>query len=196
MTKHLQNVSADYIRYANCWEDADVLCEGLNLQQNSKVLSIASAGDNTFSLLTANPELVVAADLNSAQLNLMRLKIAAISELNHEEYLSFSGFTEGIKRVETYLKIRSNLSAEARNFWDSKKQEIETGIIFCGKFEKVSFETAIISISEIFLLPSLSTHFIEFIGKDESCLILFPSLSSATAPINFPFTNKHAEESE
>ncbi|MBK21852.1 MAG: S-adenosylmethionine--diacylglycerol 3-amino-3-carboxypropyl transferase [Flavobacteriales bacterium] len=136
MTKHLQNVSADYIRYSNCWEDADVLCEGLNLQQNSKILSIASAGDNTFSLLTANPELVVAADLNSAQLNLMRLKIAAISELNHQEYLAFSGFTEGIKRVETYLKIRSNLSSEARNYWDSKKQEIETGIIFCGKFER------------------------------------------------------------
>ena len=136
MTKHLQNVSANYIRYANCWEDADILCDGLSLKHGSKILSIASAGDNTFSLLTANPELVVAADLNSAQLNLMRLKIAAISELNHQEYLAFSGFTEGIKRVETYLKIRSNLSAEARNYWDSKKQEIETGIVFCGKFER------------------------------------------------------------
>jgi len=73
MSEHLQNVSADYIRYANCWEDADILCPGLSLKQDSKILSIASAGDNTFSLLTADPELVVAADLNSAQLNLMRL---------------------------------------------------------------------------------------------------------------------------
>ena len=107
MSEHLQNVSADYIRYANCWEDADILCPGLGLKQDSKILSIASAGDNTFSLLTADPELVVAADLNSGQLNLMRLKIAAISELNQEEYLAFSGFTKSTKRVETYLRIRS-----------------------------------------------------------------------------------------
>ena len=136
MNNHLENVSADYIRYANCWEDADILCDGLSLKQGSKILSIASAGDNTFSLLTANPELVVAADLNSAQLNLMRLKIAAISELNHQEYLEFSGFTEGIKRVETYLKIRPVLNTEAKHFWDSKQEAIEAGIIFCGKFER------------------------------------------------------------
>lgn len=136
MSEHLKNVSADYIRYANCWEDADILCPGLSLKQDSKILSIASAGDNTFSLLTADPELVVAADLNSGQLNLMRLKIAAISELNQEEYLAFSGFTKATKRVETYLRIRSKLNTEAKNFWDSKKQEIELGIIFCGKFER------------------------------------------------------------
>ena len=136
MSKHLDHISADYIRYANCWEDADVLCAGLSLQKNTKILSVSSAGDNTLSLLTANPELVVAADLNSAQLNLLRLKVAAISALNREEYIAFSGFVPGIKRVDTYLKIRSNLNQEARGFWDSRASEINMGIVFCGKFER------------------------------------------------------------
>ncbi|MBL56495.1 MAG: S-adenosylmethionine--diacylglycerol 3-amino-3-carboxypropyl transferase [Flavobacteriales bacterium] len=136
MSNHLQNVSSDYVRYANCWEDADILLKGLCLEEGSKILSIASAGDNTLSLLSSHPELIVAADLNVAQLNLMRLKIAAISVLNREEYLSFSGFTEGIKRYHTYLGIRSKLDPETKCFWDSKKEDIEYGIVFCGKFER------------------------------------------------------------
>ena len=36
----------------------------------------------------------------------------------------------------------------------------------------------------------------KFFGNDESCFNLFPSLSSATAPINFPSIKRQAEESE
>ena len=37
-----------FIRYANCWEDADILSEALDVAENKKFLSIASAGDNSF----------------------------------------------------------------------------------------------------------------------------------------------------
>lgn len=136
MSEHLKRLSSELIRYANCWEDADILLKGLALRPGSKILSIGSAGDNTFSLLTTNPELIVVADLNSAQLNLMRLKMAAIAQLSQEAYLFFVGFKNASNRLETYLNLRTSLSAEARNFWDSKKQEITNGVIFCGKFEK------------------------------------------------------------
>ena len=36
----------DFVRYANCWEDADVLCEALRARPGIRALSIASAGDN------------------------------------------------------------------------------------------------------------------------------------------------------
>ena len=37
--------SFDEIRYAQCWEDADVLLQGLDVQPGDHCLSIASAGD-------------------------------------------------------------------------------------------------------------------------------------------------------
>jgi len=60
MGKQLKSVKHDYIRYANCWEDADILLEGLNPEQGAKILSIGSAGDNSFAFLANNPEVVVA----------------------------------------------------------------------------------------------------------------------------------------
>ena len=39
------------IRYANCWEDASVLLQALNIGPGKRYISIASGGDNTFSLL-------------------------------------------------------------------------------------------------------------------------------------------------
>ena len=64
MREQLNEVRHDYIRYANCWEDADVLIEGLKVQPGDRVLSIGSAGDNSFSLLVNDPELLVAFDIN------------------------------------------------------------------------------------------------------------------------------------
>ena len=39
------------IRYAQCWEDADVLLAGLDVKPGDTCLSIASAGDNALALL-------------------------------------------------------------------------------------------------------------------------------------------------
>ena len=40
------------LRYAQCWEDADVLLAGLDVQPGDTCISIASAGDNSLSLLS------------------------------------------------------------------------------------------------------------------------------------------------
>ena len=69
------------IRYANCWEDPLILAEGLAVNPGEKILSIASAGDNSFYLLLNEPEIVVAADVNEVQLFLVELKTTAIRTL-------------------------------------------------------------------------------------------------------------------
>ena len=56
-------------------------------------MSIASAGDNTFSLLTLNPELIVAVDISKVQLFLVELKKIAILNFDREKYLQFAGFS-------------------------------------------------------------------------------------------------------
>ena len=48
------------VRYAQCWEDADILVEALDVQPDDVVLSIASAGDNALALLSRGPARVVA----------------------------------------------------------------------------------------------------------------------------------------
>src|SRR6185436_19732 len=80
----------DIIRYANSWEDADVLCAALRPAPGKRMLAIASAGDNAFALLAAGAE-VVAADLSAAQLALVELKRAAIRQLDDDALLHFLG---------------------------------------------------------------------------------------------------------
>ena len=66
------------IRYAQVWEDADVLLEALDVQPGHVCVSIASAGDNALALLTQQPaRVVVALDLSPAQLACLELRVAA-----------------------------------------------------------------------------------------------------------------------
>ena len=86
-----EKVAFDLIRYANCWEDPEVLLQGLNAPPGSKILSVGSAGDNSFSLLTTDPELVVAVDVNQIQLHLIELKKVCFAQLSHAEMICFLG---------------------------------------------------------------------------------------------------------
>ncbi|WP_341907005.1 DUF3419 family protein [Fluviicola taffensis] len=136
MKKLTDKVSFEMIRYANCWEDADVLLKGLNPEENKRFLSIASAGDNSFSLLVSNPELVVAVDVNQNQLFLVELKREAIRKLKYEEVVRFLGFKPCNNRMELYNLIRPNLSAKTQSYWDGHRDQLLNGIIHEGKFER------------------------------------------------------------
>lgn len=129
-------VNFEFIRYANCWEDADILLEGLNPKVNSKILSIGSAGDNSFSLLITNPELVVAVDVNPIQLYVIELKKVCIQHFSREQTLAFLGFIESSNRKQQYDIIESHLSEEAKQYWQLNFSLIENGLIHQGKFEK------------------------------------------------------------
>lgn len=137
MSQQLKNtVAFDIIRYSNCWEDANVLLEGLKPVPGDKILSIGSAGDNSFSLLINEPELVVAVDINKIQLNLIELKKISIQLLAYDEVLALLGFTESKRRIQTFNSIADNLSEDARKYWLNNLSKIERGIIHEGKFEK------------------------------------------------------------
>jgi S-adenosylmethionine-diacylglycerol 3-amino-3-carboxypropyl transferase len=131
-----QRASFDFIRYANVWEDADLLVEALSNARDGKILSIASAGDNAFALLTLQPELLVAVDLNPVQLALVELKKAAIAALTREECVAFLGFTDSDTRWEVYQQIKNRMDDRYRNFFDEKELDIRKGIIHAGKFER------------------------------------------------------------
>jgi S-adenosylmethionine-diacylglycerol 3-amino-3-carboxypropyl transferase len=124
----------DFVRYANCWEDADILVEALQPGPGKRILSIASAGDNSLALLAAGAE-VVAADLNLAQLACLELRCAAFRLLNHDELLAFLGVRESERRLKTYDRLQHELSAAAKSFWSDHAEDVSSGIIHMGKFE-------------------------------------------------------------
>lgn len=138
MNKEIQErASFNILRYSNCWEDAEVLLEALNVQKNASCLSIASAGDNSLALLTKNPALVIAIDISPAQLSLLELKKIAIAELDYEKYLGFMGYHSiNNHRKQTYQRLEKYLSSESRDFFSNNLNLIHSGIIHQGKFER------------------------------------------------------------
>ena len=129
-----QRATFELIRYANCWEDADVLCSALRPKPGRRILSIASGGDNSLALAAEGAE-VVAADLSPAQLAVCALKIAAIRRLDHEECLGFLGLRDTEDRAETFARLAADLPAEAMSYWQSRPEVVGAGVIHAGKFE-------------------------------------------------------------
>jgi len=128
MTRIEDRARFDIIRYANSWEDADVLCDALRPAPGKRMLAIASAGDNAFALLAGGAE-VVAADLSAAQLALVELKRAAIRELDDDTLLGFLGVSEMHNRWSVFQSLE--LPAHVR----FDREIIERGIIHAGRFE-------------------------------------------------------------
>lgn len=133
-----EQAAFDRVRYANCWEDADILVEALSCSApGGNVLSVASAGDNSLSLLTLKPNCVVAFDISRPQLACLELRIAGFRRLAYEELLGFLGVENEIEpRCQVYRVLRGELSPGAREFWDCHSREIDAGIIHQGKFER------------------------------------------------------------
>lgn len=123
------------IRYAQCWEDADILLDALDIQPGESCLSIASAGDNTLAMLSKSPGRVIALDLNTAQLNCLELRVAAYRELTHIELLELIGSCPSNRRRDLYQRCRNQLSSSTLSFWDAHLSDIDNGIGNAGKFE-------------------------------------------------------------
>ncbi|MBS1810588.1 MAG: DUF3419 family protein [Acidobacteria bacterium] len=124
------------IRYAQCWEDADVLLAALDIQPQHTCLSIASAGDNTLAMLSRAPEQVIAIDLSSAQLACLELRVAAYRALEYHELLELVGSRDSTRREQLFRRCRPLLRSEARAFWEAHPNDIANGIGGAGKFEQ------------------------------------------------------------
>jgi len=124
------------LRYAQCWEDADILLDGLDVRPGDVCLSIASAGDNTLSLLTRSPSRVIAVDLNPTQIAALELRVAAYRTLGHRELLELMGSRPSEQRASLYARCRPLLTPDARRYWDGRPGAIRAGIGGAGKFER------------------------------------------------------------
>jgi len=129
-------LSQSLIRYSQVWEDASVLCTGLDINESDHVLSIGSAGCNALAMLIHGAKTVTAVDLNPAQIALVSLKKHAIKGCSLEEYRSLLGVAHDHEPLVIYQKIRPQLSSEVQNFWDDNSALIKFGIIHVGKLDR------------------------------------------------------------
>jgi S-adenosylmethionine-diacylglycerol 3-amino-3-carboxypropyl transferase len=123
------------IRYAQCWEDADTVLDALQVRPGDVCLSIASAGDNSLSLLAAEPSRVIAIDLSASQLACLELRVAAYRHLTHAELLELLGARPSERRRALFARLTPALSNSSRRIWDAQGRRIEAGIGMAGKFE-------------------------------------------------------------
>jgi S-adenosylmethionine-diacylglycerol 3-amino-3-carboxypropyl transferase len=128
-------VDLEVLRYSQVWEDHAVLEGALDVGPGDDVLSIAAAGDNTLALLLREPRSVVAIDVSTAQLALLELKLAAITVLEHEEFVALLGVREHPDRLALYARVRDSLGERARRFWDSRGDDIAAGVVDRGMLD-------------------------------------------------------------
>jgi S-adenosylmethionine-diacylglycerol 3-amino-3-carboxypropyl transferase len=129
-------VDLNILRYANCWEDADILLEGLSLNPGKKILCVASAGDNALAMLSTNPIEILAIDLSPVQLYLTELKKTAFEHLDHGDILTLLGITDNKEgRVSKFAALESKLSTDCRQYWKNNLHMVSAGLIHSGKFE-------------------------------------------------------------
>lgn len=124
------------ISYAQCWEDPGVLSAALTVGPDDDVLSIASAGDNSFALAIDGARSVTCIDLSFPQLALAELKLTAVRELPVQSVRSLFGLGHFGRRIWFYHYIRERLSADARRYWDANEETIRAGILGAGRFER------------------------------------------------------------
>lgn len=126
----------DAIRYAQLWEDGDVLIAALGPQQGKTLVSICSAGDNALSMLLLDPAKVVAIDLSPAQIACLDIRVAAYRALDHRSFLELMGSRPSRRRGELLDRVLQSLDPSGRGFWTARRTTVLAhGLGGAGKFE-------------------------------------------------------------
>lgn len=126
----------DDIRYAQLWEDADVLVEALATPPGATLVSIASAGDNALAMLLLDPARVVAIDLSPAQIACLAIRMAAYRVLDHAAFLELMGSRPSLRRGELLGRVAATLDETDQAFWAARRDGIiRYGLGGVGKFE-------------------------------------------------------------
>lgn len=122
MLQRLFSIWFDAFVYNQIWEDPRVDLEALELDGDSRVLTISSGGCNALNYLLDEPASVTAVDLNRHHIALLQLKITALKTLPaYEQFFAFFGKGSGEENVENFEKyIAPALDGETRKYWEGK----------------------------------------------------------------------------
>ncbi|HEX4160638.1 MAG TPA: DUF3419 family protein [Rhizomicrobium sp.] len=108
--------------YNQIWEDPDVDLEALEIKPHHRVITIASGGCNILNYLAADPEKIIAVDLNPNHVALTRLKLAALGNLpSYEDFFRFFGVANDKANRNAFDNFLSHrLDPETRRYWEKR----------------------------------------------------------------------------
>ena len=89
--KIFHNIHNRNLVYNTCWEDPRCDRELLELDANSQVVMITSAGCNALDYLLDEPASIHCIDMNPRQNHLLELKLAGIRSLSFETFFDLFG---------------------------------------------------------------------------------------------------------
>lgn len=105
--------------YNTCWEDPRCDRQLLQLNQDSEVVMITSAGCNALDYLLDNPKKINCIDMNPRQNALLELKKSSFQNASYAEHWAMFG--DGVMpEFDTFYqeKLRSTLPDFAKEYWD------------------------------------------------------------------------------
>lgn len=116
------------------WEDPEMDRRAFNLTSDDTVISITSAGCNPLNFLCQTPRKLISIDGNPAQNAVLELKLAAIATLDHDAFFDLFA-ARNPKRIDSLYasRLRPELSARSREFWDGNLKIIRKGLYNFGK---------------------------------------------------------------
>ena len=114
------NLSFSGFVYNQIWEDPDVDAVAMQLDGNSRIMTISSGGCNALNYLCRGVASVDVVDLNMHHLNLLRLKLRALESFpGHADFFAFFGNTSDVENLQRYAEfIRPGLDATTSHYWE------------------------------------------------------------------------------
>lgn len=106
--------------YNTCWEDPRLDREMMNLQPDSRVVMITSAGCNALDYLLDGPAEIHAVDMNPRQNALLQLKIAMIQRDHFEDLFQLFGEGSHLKFKELLEELKPTLHPFSSRYWKAK----------------------------------------------------------------------------
>lgn len=117
-----RRVHSNKLVYNTCWEDPRTDRAMMELDQDSEVVMITSAGDNALAYLLDNPAKINCIDVNPRQNALLDLKRAAYQQLEWPLFFEIFGRGKTDNFANVYQQLRSSLRPESQSCWDSQQR--------------------------------------------------------------------------
>jgi len=112
------HVHGSQLIYNTCWEDPRIDRQLMELDGNSRVVMITSAGCNALDYLLDGPAEIHAVDVNHRQNALLELKRALLQRDKFMDFFEFFGLGSHGDHQAIYRSLAKGLPETARKFWD------------------------------------------------------------------------------
>lgn len=125
------------LNFTSANEDGATELTALKLKPDDHVLCLSASGARPLDLLLGNPSRITAIDINPAQNELTRLKIAALRTLDDEGVYAYLGLAPCSHRLDLHRRIEPHLPPASRAFWQARRGLIASGVWHGGRWERV-----------------------------------------------------------